>query len=256
MSLKRLTTGEMLQITTAWVDKKHRHGQLLLAQKELAAFLPHISAAHEALMKTQASLPESGQGLHENMEQVDALHDELVRGLFGLCTALGHLAEKSEDRFAFWALRDRLFPEGLSLVGKSFQDEAGQAQLAANRLTDDDKKRMAACQVAGTTLSALFARYTQTARTLGELSLARDTPEAGAKTRADCVAARSGWIRAVGAVLNLIDLIDPQEELVREVITPLRELEKRASRRRTKPETPEPITSPGGRARAFPGRRR
>lgn len=243
MALKRLTSGEMIHTTLTWVDTRHRHHQLLAAVPEVVGLLSHLGRAHKGLLDCQPTANPQAAGLARTAEELDSQHDDLVRGGYAVFAALGHLADSPSDREQWLQLRDRVFPEGLAVVSRSYTDEAGQAALAMARLTADDKKLLKSVAFGKTTLLHIIERYGQVAHKLGETATAQHTP-AGTPSRADSMAARNQWIRVVNAVLAAIEMVEGNADLLREVVAPLREIERRADRRRTTPEAdpeaPEP----------------
>jgi hypothetical protein len=245
MALKRLTSGEMIHTTLTWVDTRHRHHQLLAAVPEVGGLLSHLGRAHKGLLDCQPTANPQAAGLARTAEELDSQHDDLVRGGYAVFAALGYLADSPSDREQWLQLRDRVFPEGLAVVSRSYTDEAGQAALAMARLTADDKKLLKSVAFGKTTLLQIIERYGQVAHKLGETATAQHTP-AGTPSRADSMAARNQWIRVVNAVLAAIEMVEGNADLLREVVAPLREIERRADRRRTPteadPETPNPAT--------------
>lgn len=252
MGLRRLTSGEMTHTTATWVDPRHRHHQLLAAAPEVAVLLPHLTKAHKNLLSCQPSMPIQSATLAQKADELDAQHDDLVRGVHALFSALTFLSASPTDRQEWLALRDKLFPEGLSVVSRSYADEAGQAALAMARLTADDRKRMKSMTFGDGNLLALVDQYGLVARKLGDAATAKATPAAAVSSRADSAAARNQWIRLVSAILAAIEMTDASADIVREVVSPLRELLRRADRRRAPTDsTPAPSPAPSG-APTFP----
>lgn len=244
MGLRKLTSGEMMHTTSTWVEPTHRHHQLLATSPEVAALLPHLTRAHKGILSCQPSAAPSAGILARQVEELDAQHDDLVRGIHALFTALTFLAASPSERELWGTLRDKLFPDGLALVMRSFADEAGQAALAVARLTADDRKRMKAAAFGATNLLGLFEQYGQVARKLGDAATAKATPPQAVVSRAESASARNQWIRVVSAILAAIEMTDKNEELIREVVAPLRDIERKADRRRAGAVGTLPLPSP------------
>ena len=140
-------------------------------------------------------------------------------------------------------MRDAVFPDGLVAVTRSYSDEAGQAALALARLSADDKKQLKAATIGKESMLGLIERYGQVAQKLGEAAIVHYTPTVN-PSRADAAEARNQWIRVVNAVLAAIDMVSQNGDLLREVVAPLREVERRADRRRNGVSDPEPAPAP------------
>lgn len=243
MALKRLTSGEMIHLTQTWVDGKHRHHQLLAAVAEVAVLLPHLERVHRALLTFQPTADPGAASRARSLEELDAQHDDLVRAMYFLFQAQIYLAQQPSERESWQRLLDTVFPGGLAVVSRSYSDEAGQAALALARLSAEDKKQLKAAHIGKESMLALLERYSQVAHKLGEAATAQYTPTIN-PSRADAADARNQWIRVVNAVLAAIDMVDHNEDLLREVVAPLREVERRADRRRSAGTDPEPTPSP------------
>lgn len=244
MALKRLTSGEMIHTTQTWVDKKHRHHQLMMAVAEVAVLLPHVERVHLALLALQPTVDPQAKSRARVLEELDAQHDDMVRAIYYLFLAQIYLSQVAAERELWQRLCDTVFPEGLQVVKRSYSDEAGQATLAHSRLSAEDKKQLKAQVLGKESMLALIERYVQVAQKLGEAAMVHYQP-AVQPSRADAVTARNQWIRVVSAVLAAIDMVPNSDDLLREVVAPLREVERRADRRRsTSPPEPTEPTEP------------
>ena len=242
MALKRMTSGEMIHITQTWVDAKHRHHQLLGAVAEVAVLLSHLEKAHKALLTFQPTVDPSAAARARTIEALDAQHDDLVRAIFALFQVQMYLAQQPSERESWQRVRDAVFPDGLVAVTRSYSDEAGQAALALARLSADDKKQLKAATIGKESMLGLIERYGQVAQKLGETATVHYTPTVN-PSRPDAAEARNQWIRVVNAVLAAIDMVPHHGDLLREVVAPLREVERRADRRRQGTPEPEPPPS-------------
>lgn len=243
MALKRMTSGEMIHTTQTWVDAKHRHHQLLVSVAEVAVLMSHLEKAHKTLLTVQPTADPSAAGRARTIEALDAQHDDLVRAIYALFQVQMYLTQQPSERELWQRLRDAVFPEGLVVVTRSYSDEAGQAALALARLSADDKKQLKAATIGKESMLGLIERYGQVAQKLGEAAIMLYTPTVN-PSRADAAEARNQWIRVVHAVLAAIDMVSQNGDLVREVVAPLREVERRADRRRNGVSDPEPLPAP------------
>jgi hypothetical protein len=57
MAFKRLTTGEMAQLSAPWVSEGSEARKAILATLDLAPLLPKLEAAHKALRRRAARRP-------------------------------------------------------------------------------------------------------------------------------------------------------------------------------------------------------
>ncbi len=243
MALKRLTSGEMIHTTQTWVDPKHRHNQLLSTVPEVAVLLTHLSRAHTALLTLQPVTDPLAAGRVRALEELGEQHNDLVRALYALFQVQTYLAPQLVERQSWLRLREAVFPDGLAVISRSHADAAGQAALALARLSADDKKQLKAATLGKDSMWGLLERYGQVAHKLGEAATACFTPTVNPR-RADAADARNQWIRVVNAVLAAVDMVPNNDDLLREVVAPLREVEKRADRRRSLPSEPEPAPAP------------
>ena len=245
MALKRLTSGEMIHTTQTWVDRKHRHHQLMMGVAEVAVLLPHVERVHLALLALQPTVDPQAKSRSRILEELDAQHDDMVRAIYYLFLAQIYLSQVTAERELWQRLCDTVFPDGLMVVKRSYADEAGQATLAYSRLSAEDKKQLKTLVLGKESMLVLIERYVQVAQKLGEAATVHYQPTVQ-PSRADAATARNQWIRVVNAVLAAIDMIPNSEELLREVVAPLREIERRAERRRStsEPEPTEPLAPP------------
>ncbi len=245
MALKRLTAGEMIHITQTWVDAKHRHHQLMKVPAEVAVLLSHVERVHLALMALQPTVDPQAKSRVRILEELDAQHDDMVRTIYHLFLAQIYLSQVAAERELWQRLLDTVLPDGLMVVKRSYSDEVGQATLAHARLSAEDKKQLRTLVLGKESMLALIERYVQVAQKLGEVATVHYQPTVQ-PSRADAASARNQWIRVVNTVLAAIDMIPNNEDLLREVVAPLREVERRAERRRStaEPEPTEPVAPP------------
>lgn len=257
MTLRFLTSGEMITVSDRMLNPKQRCNQLLVQVAPAVPLLPRLKTVHQFLLSMQPQNKSAAAAAQvQLLLGLDGDHDTCVRGLIAFTQALQHQTSDPAEKEAWASLQQTLFPDGASLVLRSYADEAGQAKLAAARLSDADKKRCKATLIqtptGKETLMAWVERYFTCAEKLGEAASATLVPEEG-PSRADSLRLRNQWIRTVSAILAVLDLPTdtPAEaelvaELDRELRAPLRELERRTAGRRAVPEEdPEaPVPAP------------
>lgn len=254
MTLRFLSIGEMVTVSDRMLNPAQRCYQLMVKLPPVAPLLPRLKTVHQFLfsMQPQSSAAAAAAQI-KLLLGLDTDHDICVRGLIAFIQALQFQTSDPAEKEAWATLLQTLFPDGATVINRSYADEAGQAKLAAARLSDADKKRCKATQLTTPTgketLMAWVERYLASAEKLGQAASANLVPEEG-PSRADSLRARNQWIRTVSAILAVLDLPTdtPAEaelvaELDRELRAPLRELERRtASRRAAPPEDPEAPT--------------
>jgi hypothetical protein len=234
MALKRLSTGEMISLTSPWTQKNHPDRKVLLGVDEIAPLLPKIDDAHQALLSTQvdATPPPRLAALQEEQKRLDVRHDDILRGCFTLPQALAYLAKDPNEAKALLALQKTLLPDGLKATQKSYRDEAGQAAMLEKRLTAEDVSLLKSLEIPGGTLWDAVNEWRQLGAQLGKLEDERVKLEGGTGTMpADVLTARNRWIRAVNAVRTVLDLLDDGNEKLAAIVARIDEAERKADRR-------------------------
>ncbi|APR86282.1 Hypothetical protein A7982_11631 [Minicystis rosea] len=249
MALKRLTTGEMISLTTSWTTKNSPDRKALAAIKEVEPLVPQIDASHRGLLQTQAAAPSARLAeIQEQEKTIDVRHDDLLRGCFHLLQALAYLTQDPARAKALLALQKTLLPEGLLATQKTYREEAGQAKLLKTRLGAGDIELLKEIPTLDGTLWDATNEWTTLAAKLGKLEDERAAlggPQGAAPS--DAVAARNRWIRAVSAVRTVLELVGTEDEKVQALLSRIDEAERKADRRgagegekKDPKDTPEP----------------
>jgi hypothetical protein len=238
MALKRLTVAEMIQLSTPWVTAGNAARTLLDKFPLLTALLPKLQAAHSGIfaVRAQAEDPKV-QRLSQQEAELDAKHDNLVRGIHGSLSMLAQVSTSSDELLR---LRDLLFPEGAAHTQKTYRGEAGHAALVAARLDTGVQARLKAVLLQEKNLLELVNEWLDVAKQLGDLEeeRARLSPPSSS-TAAEINNARLGWVRVVNALLANAELEGVDGDTDRLLFSALRAAEKTAdSRRRKSPEAP------------------
>jgi hypothetical protein len=263
MALKNIHDEEMLQLSGTWVDAQSDAHRAILAIPDLNGLLARVSTAHTGL----AAALQPGQSpkvtaLIEKQARLDLRHDTIIRGTTNFLTGTADLLG-GEVGTALIALRDTLFPDGLSSMLKSYRAEATQAKQLSDRLTPALRAQLDAIAVgpAGDRkpLEALIDQMISLAKELGELEDEKarllDKPEMSAAMA--IVTARNLWIRTVNAFLANADLAGLTEAQDKLLFGPLRRAEKAADVRarnargkKTDASTDEPAEGGNGQEAA------
>ncbi len=246
MALKRLFTGEMVHVSEEWVKDGTEANSAILATPQLAGLLPLVDTAHQALHKAQPKAVDPRLAkLQEKAAGLDLRHDEVIRGVYGLLTALASLAGAGLTADGLLRLRDLLFPDGLEATQKSYREEAGAATLLKTRLAADAaaKKQLKDIPVFKHNLSHYIDELFKVAQELGaaEQERAQLAPAAGGSSDAQrTLEARNQWIRAVNALVSVANATQVSEDARRTIFGALQLAEKTADKRKGSPlEVPE-----------------
>ncbi len=244
MNLKRLTIAEMVAISGAWVAPKSKARAALEGIPLVAPFFTHLVEAHRALVETQPSSEGTVKltEISEKEASVDADHDDCVRAIDLILSGFALCASSPEKSVELQHIRSILLPDGLSIVQRSYRDEAGQADLLDKRLDASTKAKLKKLPIPGGNMLELVERWMGYARELGELESQRALLAQsclGKASAATAVAARNGWIRSVTALLSLLGFANIDSETKDMLLGSLRDAEGRAARRIPKAEVGE-----------------
>lgn len=235
MALKRLRTQEMVAVTSTWVDPEHADRRALAAVTALAGLLSELDAACHGLHVTfRAGLGgERRKQIKDRQRVLDLEHDDVVRGIWFYLQSQVCIARDPARRQELDRLRDRLLPEGLLAVNKSYREQAGQATLATSRLTEGDRELLRAMMMHdGRTLLDLVQRWLELGTQLGALDRERaGVAREDAPTAAEARAARNRWIRAVSAMREVAELVAADDAAIQQIFARLRRAEREADRR-------------------------
>jgi hypothetical protein len=235
MALKRLRTEEMVVITSTWVDPAHADHQALAAVTALAALLPAMDSAWQGLHATYraGAGTERRKRIQDRQRALDLEHDDVVRGIWFYLHSQVFVTREPVERQELARLRDLLLPEGLVAVNKSYREEAGQADLAASRLTAPDRELLESMVMRdGRTLLALVKRWRELAVQIGALDRERagdvrdDVP-----TPAEARDARHRWIRTVTAMRDVAALVAADDHAIQQILRRVESAERVADRR-------------------------
>jgi len=235
MALRNLTTQSMVAVGARWLDPGQER-PILQRYALTRALLHHLETTHARLIEFQrrsTDTEEAVQHLTERLAALDAQHDRLLRGVFGMLTSLAELADGEERATHFLDLRDTLFPDGLRGVSRSYWDQSGEAVLLRGRLNERIVQSLRSILTPNGSLFGHVQTLLDVARVMGELeaqriSLAKTSTDT---TRADVARARNEWIRVVTALraATSLDGVSPEES--DRIFRHLDEAEAKADRR-------------------------
>ena len=220
MALKHLTTAKMVSLSDPLVKPGHPDRAALAAFADLNGFLPKLTAAHTGLLQTFTPADSSEQlvTIQNNQKQLDARYDDLARGIHHLPLALSYLVKNAAVAQQLRSLQQVLTPDGLSVIQKSYREEAGQAALLESRLTADHVALMKSIQTPEGSLEDAVREWISTGAQLGALEDQRAALQKSGPTAADALKARNRWIRTIHAMSSLIELVDEPGEAVLAIV--------------------------------------
>jgi hypothetical protein len=198
MALKDLTIATMITITAAWIDPSRERG-ILTKLARVQPLIDDVEAAHEAILSVGKGMGTAAAGaasLAKRAADLDARHDQLARGIYSALTGLADLAD--DDGAALLTVRDELMPAGLAIVGRSYIDEAGKAELVERRLSPASRKLLKETLLGGKSLAKYVSAWIATARELGIVERERITHQSQTNEKpsaaGDALKARYEWI--------------------------------------------------------------
>jgi hypothetical protein len=241
MILKRFTTEQMSSVSAAWLDPQQLR-PLFEADDQLKIALPKVQTIHSGLFVYlgEDKLPAELVALIEHARELDARHDDLVRGIFLLLGAMIELAKSDARKTELRALRVMLFPIGIALTLKPYAEEMGAAVLLEKRLKDTEMASLKELRVIENgeeaDLLSLVLEMISTAKELGALDRKIEDEERAVEggtgpSRSDAQHARNNWIRMVREVNSLLNLLSVSKDVVDKIMAPVLAAEKDAERR-------------------------
>ena len=230
MAFKRLSVDEMLKLSLPWVTPGEEANLALLKNPLFAALFPHLQVAHVGVysVSTRAENQKAWR-LCEQACDLDARHDELVRGIHGSLTLLAQTTELSEE---YLRLRDLLLPEGLAHTNKTYREESVHAAMVAARLDPSTRSCLRAINLNDQNLDDLVSAWFTTARKLGEVEEERThLSPASATLAAEINMARLRWIRTVNSLVASSLLVNLDRHTDNLIFGALRQAERTANTR-------------------------
>lgn len=247
MALKRLYTGEMVSLSGPLTTTDNPDRQVLADIPATAALLPELDSAHESLLSTQVK-PEAETRLlaiSKAQKHLDVRHDDILRGVTGLLTALAYLTHDRALAARLLHILSVLLPDGLEAVTRTYREESGQAALLASRLTAADIALLQSIKtLEGSAWSAIQEWITVGAK-LGALEDERaGLPATTGPSAADVVTARNTWIRTVNAMRTVLDLVSANHPGVVKILNRITEAEHKADHRTASAEVAQVPSEP------------
>jgi hypothetical protein len=247
MALKYLSTEAMIALSQPWLSKK-KDRQVLERSDYTKGLLLHLEQAVEALISSQKeTIPENSKEigqLSEDQVILDTIHDKKCRGVFGLLTALTELSEDAADVETLLELRNRLFPQGMSVVNWSYLREAGNAQTVQQLISKEDRDLLSQIKVSvrkqKTSADVQVNAWLKSGIELGELEVKKkqlEGEQSSIKSKSQGggnLQARALWIRTVNAMVSMLDFDETVNDSERnQLLHPLKVAVEQAQKTRT-----------------------
>lgn len=243
MALRNLSTPELVSVCLGVIEGPNRtilteHGRVpddlfVRVRAMLARLMPHHTPP-AATTEAQALVTT----LSAKLTAADVHHDRKVRGIYGMLSSLAELCDEEADRPPLLALRDALFPQGLSATRRTYAEQVGAAEQAAHVLTPAQRAALEAipAQPAVATLAAAFDAYLGAARSLRSVENDRSEAQKAVTPATPSASSRLSDRNAAVRLLNtLVDYVtldgEAHPEVVRVFLGPLRALEATADAR-------------------------
>jgi len=247
MNLKILASREMVTLTDAWTEAQR---PVFESIPEIKALYPKVVKVHVEVLhlKQEADAEEQIARLTEELEQLDDQHDQLIRALWGVLTAnIEHLQAlqppRTEQAEHLRSVRDRLLPERLSHVMKSYLEESGFAAQSLAQLSASFRETLGAVPMfSGDSALELVLRWVEVGSRLGDAARRRGqlkTVSADAPSDFQC---RVAWSQVVQRVLDLLEISDAPAASIAAIRNPVVEAVA-AAERRAKERTRETASS-------------
>lgn len=214
MNLNALTTQAMLVQSDRWLHNPEVHAALMKYALGIA-LKPQLVVSYEQLSLVQASRGKvygDISALSARIVEVDQDFDDGARCLFFGLEALIAGARDQTSSTQFTTLRDLLFPDGLSIIQRSFVDEGGAMLEIERRVTPEILRALDAIRLGDRTLGAVYRDWVAAGAMLRELTQKRAQVRASAARGGTALPAIDGrnarqqWIKTVHALLGAFEL--------------------------------------------------
>jgi hypothetical protein len=204
----------------------------------LAALYPQLQSAHTGILALRTVVEDPKvRELSAREAELDADHDDRVRGIYNSLTALAQVSSTGAELIR---LRNMLFPDGLERTQRTYRGEAGHAAAVASRLDADTRARLRAVNLHDKNLLDLVNGWLGVAKQLGDLEEQRAQLMPTPSAQADINTARLAWIRVMNALVANAELAGLDADTDRLLFAALRAAEKTADARGRSKAHPAP----------------
>jgi hypothetical protein len=229
MNVNVLPIAVMLSHSEQWMRNQelrakitaHLVGMALLLEVERV----HVRLAEQVERRRQLSL--EIERLTELITQLDLEHDGIARAIFLAFEALIAAAADAVTAAYYRRLQRLLFPEGLSIVSRSYSYEAGAIAAMERRVTDADLAELAAIPVGKQTIADWYRAWVERGKALGrhvherEALYAHTARGGSGSENVDIRSARLEWVGTVQTFLGALHLMQLDEQAIERIVGPL-----------------------------------
>jgi len=166
MAFKWLTAEEMVAISSGLIGVGEPGRAAMEKVPLLALLCPALEKAHNSIVSLRTKEPPKIRAISQKEGEVDARHDDLVRGIHGTLSAMAPMTDECEELIS---IGDKLLPDGLTHTKLSYRGEAGHCAVIASQLDDAMKARLRAITIHKKTLLDLVTAWLDTGSQLGQL---------------------------------------------------------------------------------------
>lgn len=235
MALRDLNAAAMIAVAAQWLNQDRA---VLESQPALRHPLELVEAAHDALLLTQkrlGSVEKAVMELTQNLTAEDAYHDRKLRGVYYVLTGNAEIADDPDVREELLAVRDTLFPLGLSSTTRSYREQAGNGKIAALRFGGGVEAWCDSIVLQGVALSEAARAWLASSQRIGDMTAQRNRISGDADdgvAAGELHQARLDWIKAVNIMLLMFDFTDFDADTRRRLLADLHDAEQKAGRAR------------------------
>jgi len=247
MNLNVLPINVMLSHSEQWLKNPELRAKIE-AHLVGAALLVEVGRVHDRLagqVERRRQLEVALTRLTDLISDFDVDHDDLARAIHFALEALIAAARDAAQVERYRRLQALLFPEGLSIVSRSYSYEAGAITALQSRVTDADVAEMATIPVGDATLADWYRSWIESGQALGrhvherEALYAHTGRNGSAIETVDIRAARLDWVNTVQTFLSALHLMNLDQETQERILSPLDASIAQALRSRAGDELPE-----------------
>ena len=218
MSLKSLTNAEMVQTGEILLDPKGDETsprKQMEANPTLAPLVPILQHAQTELIASQPTGGAALSAITERLTLLDGRHDNLCRGIDARLGSEVSLAKDAKTAAPYQKARDALFPTGMSIVGRSYTEEAGEVKLREARVLPEHRETLGSLVAGdGATLLDHYRKLQKTGTELGQEEERREALGASGAMALKNGAARNQWIRTVNGIAAVLAALGIDEQKV------------------------------------------
>ncbi len=233
-NLKEISAARMVSITEAWLDPARDRSKFSVIASG-KGLLDIIQTAHDGILATHKQDDPASRAvssISDKQARLDKRHDRKIRAVYYILTGLAEASDDPNEVAALMTARDELLPKGISVTKDSYQDEAGNVELAANRISAASKgllKKIAVTR--GGTVWSVVEEWFAAGRELGTLEHHKDRLESTPGGSAGAaLQARNAWIRVVRHVESTLELEGVSHEISAAIMQQVRFAEQDAER--------------------------